>query len=112
MAKIKKKTKEEQVSQNSTSIHNVFYLSFIGELVEIVCSGPMAATDNALIPLVAAGYMLEIDDEYIYLSDDALTISRAVKKNNVITVEIVKEVTEEEQRLSAVSIPKNKDEGN
>lgn len=105
-----KKKQEEHSKANS--LNSVFYLSFIGELVEIVCSGASNTSEIGSFPVVATGYLLEIDDDYLYLSDDAETICRAVKKNVIMTVEIVRQISESEQALMNVSIPETPDKGN
>ncbi len=116
MAKTKLPKKK---SVNSTASSNVgpkstssFYLIFIGEFVEIICSGPSTTTEIGVFPIVANGYLLDIDEHYLYLSDDAVTVSRAVKKDSVITVEIVKNISPLDQALMDVPVPNDTDNGN
>lgn len=105
----KKLTAMEETSPKSTS---PFYLIFIGEFVEIICSGPSTTTEVGVFPIVANGYLLDLDENYLYLSDDATTIVRAIKKKNIVTIEIVKQIGQAEQALMNLGIPDKRDEGN
>lgn len=114
----KKATKKKKVLElpqehdKSNSPKNAFYFSFIGELVEIICAGATTTTEIGMFPIVANGYLLDLDDEYLYLSDDALTIARAIKKTNIVTVEIVKQMTPSEEALVNMEVPGKKEDGN
>lgn len=105
----KKLTATEETSPKSTSS---FYLIFIGEFVEIICSGPTTTTEIGVFPIVVNGYLLDLDENYLYLSDDAITVARAVKRKNVVTIEIVKHIGPLEQALMDTEVPDNRDEGN
>ena len=104
-----KDVKDDDTSPKSTSS---FYLIFIGEFVEVICSGPSTTTEMGVFPIVANGYLLDLDENYLYLSDDAITVARAIKRKNVVTVEIVKQVGPLEQALIDTEVPDNKEEGN
>lgn len=112
MSTTSKSKKKQQKHSSSTDLSSVFYLSFIGELIEIVCSGTTTTTEMGIFPVVATGYLLEIDDDFLYLSDDAETICRAIRKSNVITVEVVRKISESEQALLNMSVPSDVDSGN
>lgn len=107
--KIKKKQEEHPVSTNPKS---AFYYSFVGEFVEIICDGPVSQTEIGMFPIVVQGYLLELDDNYLYLSDDALTICRAVNRKNEITIEIVKQMNEQEEALRNILVPDVPEDGN
>lgn len=112
MTKVKKIKKKQQEHDKSSNLTNAFYLSFIGEMIEVICAGASTTTEIGMFPIVANGYLLDLDDEYLYLSDDALTIARAIKKNNVVTVEIVKQMTPSEEALINMDVPGRKEDGN
>jgi len=115
MAKTKApKKKQTTVKNDDTSPKSTssFYLIFIGEYVEIICSGPSTTTEMGVFPIIANGFLLDLDEKFLYLSDDAVTVARAIRRDNVVTVEIVKQVGPLEQALMDTEVPSDKNEGN
>ena len=110
MAKTKKKKRIQPVDDSSPN--STFFLSFVGEYVEVVCKEITSTTEIGIIPLVVTGYLLDIDDKFLYLSDDAQNVSRAIKKSDYSVIEIVKQTTPEEEALNRMFVPENPEEGN
>lgn len=110
VSKKAKKPKQEQHTDD-TSPNSTFYASFIGEYVEIICK-QTRTLETGIFPVIVSGYLLEIDDKHLYLSDDAQNIARLVKREDYITIEIAKEQTQEDYVLSTVSIPSDREQGN
>lgn len=113
MKKIKKKQSKTKIQKiDDSSPTSTFFLSFVGEYVEIICKEISSTTEIGTIPLVINGFLLDIDDNYLYLSDDAQSVSRAIKKADYSVIEIVKQYNVLDEALKRVEIPDNPDEGN
>ena len=69
----------------STDPSSTFFLSFVGEYVEIICKGATTTTEIGVFPIVVNGYLLDLDEKHLYLSDDGQSVSRAVKKEDYKT---------------------------
>lgn len=110
---MKKKTKKKKQLQHhkDTSPQSTFFLSFVGEMVEIMCKGSATTTEVGVFPVIVQGYLLDIDDDHLYLSDDGQNIARAVKRQDYVAIEIVQQVTEMEEKLRNISVPEDRDNG-
>jgi len=89
-----------------------FFLSFVGEFVQIITSmqfmgapGLKNAPDDAALPLIIEGYVLDSDDQYTYLSPDGVEIKQAVKNNMIVYIQVVSAVDEATEILD--SLPNN-----
>lgn len=75
-----------------------FFLTFGGEMVSVTTTGSSPELipqqeDEAIVvqtPTSHEGYLLDTDDEYYYLGDTSSEVSRAVKIEQVVSVEILK----------------------
>lgn len=63
-----------------------FFLTFVGELVEILASFPHK---NSELPISVIGYVLDADKEYYYLGDTPDEITQAVQRSKVVHIQIV-----------------------
>lgn len=86
-----------------------FFLSFIGEYVQVITSFQLATADSpdAAMPLIIEGFILDADDTYIYMGeagDD--NIKQAVKNDFVVYVHVIERENEVEELFS--SLPKIK----
>lgn len=84
---------------------------FIGEYVEILTKIAVYEDGEAL-PLVIHGYILEIDDNLVYLGDTPLEIKSAVKREDIGYIEITEPMNIFEEILEQFPIPENKHEEN
>lgn len=79
----------------------VFLLSFVGEMVQVLTDfvlttsqqketldGDVSSEDLAH-PLIVEGYLLDSDDNYIYLGPTPDQIGQAIKKDRVIFIQIL-----------------------
>lgn len=96
------------VKKKKTVSVDLFHLSFIGEFCEILCD----ITNLNELTLPITGFILDKDDLYYYLSDDAKEIHRAIKIQSVKAIEIVKNRTWKEQVLNEMPIPNKEEEVN
>lgn len=85
----------------------LFTISFVGEYVEILLS--LNRDSN---PVAIRGYLMEHDDEFIYLGLDNKEVNSAIKKVNIISIEINDEKNELKKYLNEINVPSNKLEGN
>ena len=63
------------------------------------------APDDAALPLIIEGYVLDSDDQYTYLSPDGVEIKQAVKNNMIVYIQVVSAVDEATEILD--SLPNN-----
>lgn len=96
-----------------------FFEIFAGEYVEIITSlktvheiqseeGFVSQT----LPFYVYGYLLDTDDDYIYLGEHPNNVSKVVSRKEVKAMEIHKEVDLYEEMLDSVEAPKNKKDFN
>ena len=77
-----------------------FFQSFVGEMVSLTINATVPTqaviNDDGVVeeviegPISFDGYLLDVDNEYYYLGDTSQEVSKAIRKENVISVEIVK----------------------
>lgn len=89
-----------------------FFLSFVGEFVQIITSmqftgapGLKNAPEDASLPLIVEGFVLDSDDQYTYLSPDGVEIKQAVKNSMIVYIQIMDTVDEATEMLD--SLPNN-----
>jgi hypothetical protein len=99
--------KKQKVDE--TSLESTFFASFVGEYVEIVCK-VVGATKEITLPVVVNGFLLDIDDDFYYLSDNGTEVSKAVRKDGLIIIEVAKQKTPEEEILDNLTRPITDDE--
>lgn len=109
---MKKKTRKKKTQHNKdTNPQSTFFLSFVGEMVEIMCKGSATTTEVGVFPVIVQGYLLDVDDDHLYLSDDGQNIARAVKKQDYIAIEIVQQLSLMEEKLRNLTVPEDADSG-
>lgn len=76
-----------------TKKNEVFLLTFIGEFVQVVSSFVMNVSSNGEdmgeSPLIVEGYLLDMDDDFIYMGDSPDGITRALKKDTVVFIQFL-----------------------
>ena len=89
-----------------------FFLSFVGEFVQIITNmqftgapGARNAPEDAVLPLIVEGYVLDADETYTYLSPDGVEIKQAVRNDVIVFIQILDTVDEATELLE--SLPNN-----
>lgn len=103
--------KKKLAKRKETDTHDLFFLTFVGEFVEIVGS-TLSGDGTAIVPLVVTGFLLDLDDKFYYLSDDGMSVKRAIKITDLKAIEIVETKTHFDQMLDNVLIPDKKEQSN
>lgn len=101
---MKKRSKKASIIKE-TDMDNLFFASFVGEEVEIMCSKTIAPHNG----LMLTGTLMDIDEVYYYLGDGK-KVNMAINKEDVIVIEISK--TMEDIMLNQVDIPEKAEDGN
>lgn len=85
---------------------SIFFDTFIGEYVEVltkIITTKREETEDRLIqsnkPIILQGYMLDMDKEYYYLGNASDNIVSAIRKDEVVYVEIVDKKDELDLKL-------------
>jgi hypothetical protein len=88
---------------------NVFFLSFVGEFVQIITSmqftgapGMRGASEDSVLPLIVEGYVLDADEDYTYLSADGIEIKQAVRNDVIVYIQVIEAVDEATELLEAL----------
>ena len=96
-----------------------FLLSFVGEYVNIVTDIMIAeytsTEDGPLeqsVPMVCRGYVLDIDNEYVYLGEDPFEVSQAAKKNRIVLIQRELKRTQYDEILEGLADPKKEEDIN
>lgn len=91
---------------------SAFFLSFVGEMVQIITNmqftgapGIKGASEDTSLPLIIEGFVLDADDQYVYLSPDGIEIKQAVKANHIVYIQILDSSDEATELLD--SLPNN-----
>lgn len=107
-----KKSKADPKTDLTSNPDSVFFSSFIGEWVEIVCKNTSVTNNDGMFPFILAGYLLDVDSEHLYTSNDGREVTGAVKRSDYITIQVAKEYNQEDFLLNTISIPEDKETGN
>lgn len=95
-------------NNEETNIEGVFFSTFIGENVEVLCKTTITQSGIAS-PIVVQGILLDIDENYYYFSDDGTNVSRALAKNEILFIEIIDDAKSQySQMLESLTIEKDK----
>lgn len=88
-----------------------FFLSFVGEYVQVITSFQMATEESTEVglPLIIEGYIMDADDEYIYMGPDGDEIRQAVGSKHVVFVQILEKTDEIEEMFSGLPKVKKRD---
>src|SRR5574343_512079 len=75
--------------------NDLFFMTFVGEFVSVLSTmehTAMMQTEEGMVeetaPMILQGYMLDMDEEYYYLGETQMNVSRAIKKSSVNAIEI------------------------
>jgi hypothetical protein len=79
-----------------------FFLSFIGEFCQIITDVNFNKTAESGLPLVIEGFVLDADDDYIYLSFDGVEITQAINRKNAVYVQSLEQTDEMEKILDTL----------
>ncbi len=98
-----------------TRAKTLFYDLFIGEWVDVITKGLIEITEqsesgisSSKTPMVLSGYVIDIDDLFIYLGPEPFTVSQAVKKDEYISIAVV-ERQEKRENAEELGMPEDKD---
>lgn len=70
----------------------VFLLSFIGEAVQILTDFTLTtstANEDSLTPLIVEGYLLDSDENYVYIGSTPDQVYQAVKKDRIVFIQVL-----------------------
>lgn len=98
-------------NNEETNIEGVFFSTFIGENVEVLCKTTITQSGIAS-PIVVQGILLDIDENYYYFSDDGTNVSRALAKNEILFIEIIDDMNKNEYSKLLESVAVEKDKAN
>lgn len=92
----------------------LFYDLFIGEYVEIISKTPIEISEetaNGILhqktPMIFNGYVIDIDDLYIYLGPEPFAISQAIRKDEYISIAVTEKGEESVDNLRKMSEDKD-----
>jgi hypothetical protein len=94
--------------------NNIFFEVFCGEFCEIVTNlevtntiniGDDGHTHDTRMPLTLGGFLMDVDDEYIYLSDDGENVNQAFPKCDLKNIRIVDINAEVDNMLDSIPEP-------
>lgn len=77
---------------------NLFFDIFMGEFVEIITDLEFPQSVNVSeegqstevrMPMIVNGFLLDMDDVYVYLSPDGESVKQALPRNSIKHIEIV-----------------------
>lgn len=74
------------IKRKKTPQPDAFYMIFASEFISLI--GEFSFADAKGITTIT-GFLLDSDENYYYLGDDAHSINRAIRKTGVYSVEIV-----------------------
>jgi len=92
---------------------DVFWATFTGEFVEILCED-VSIGENRL-PLTVQGFLLDMDDEYLFIGEGPIEINAAVKKRLIAFISIIDPEDKKEEFLEILEdmpVPEGEDEIN
>ena len=95
------------MSKKAKTEPSAFFLSFVGEYVQVISSFQMAhpeEMEGAGLPLMIEGFVLDADDDYIYLGPDPEEgIKQAIKKDFVVFVQALEQGSDIEDAFSGLT---------
>lgn len=98
------------VKKKSSS--ELLFLTFIGEKVVLTSTFKITDTVDSEegvhqieLPLMLDGYLMDMDDEYYYLGEDPKSVSKAVRKDQILSIEIESMKTVYDQILDEMDSP-------
>lgn len=107
------------VVKTKKNLLGLFFQTFVGEYVSIVINMYTKVqhdTEEGVAlqesPMNVVGYLLDIDEEYYYLGEEANSIQQAVKKDVVAHIEILQLKTAYDDVLDAMADPETEQDFN
>lgn len=106
---------KQQVSEQI----DTFVLAFMGEFVNVITdimivdyaqNDVQTLEQNA--PMVVKGFLLDSDNNYLYLGDNPLEVSQAIAKNRITVVQIERKKSKYEEMLDEMGDPNKKEDIN
>lgn len=97
------------MSKESDNKENLFYSTFIGELVELTTQ--FRVGDSQVVGSLTA-YILDVDEDYYYLGDSPEEVSSVVKKEAIYSIMITKNKSWKEVMLDELGDKPSTDEIN
>lgn len=100
------KTPKKKVSPTTGKLdfNDTFFLTFVGELVEMAGSFYHGEGENAIRTM---GYILDMDDEFYYLGDNPQEIHQAIKKDRVIWIQVLTPENAYKEMLQDFEVPED-----
>ncbi len=108
--------------RNSLPDSEVFLLSFIGEMVQVLTDFTLTtsnfvenASDGSLSnedsahPLIVEGYLLDSDNNYIYLGSSPDQVSQAIKKERIVFIQTLDKKDELSELMGSLSNKSRRD---
>lgn len=98
---------------------NTFILAFMGEYINVITdimildysqNDSQSLEQNA--PMVARGFLLDEDDHFLYLGDNALEISQAVAKKKIAMIHMEKKKNKYDELLDDMGTDPSKEDIN
>lgn len=93
---------------NIKASSDVFWISFAGQFVEILCKYETAEK----MPLVIQAHLVDIDDEYYFLGENPIEVDSAVKKADVVFMATIKTKNPMMEVLEDMAAPETEEEVN
>jgi len=85
----------EKKIKRSVKTKSMFYNIFIGEYVDLVTRQTVEVAETSdgstmtqKTPLIISGYVIDMDDEFIYVGPIPLGVSQAVLRSEVVIVTV------------------------
>lgn len=81
----------------SDSLFQIFineHISVVTDLSLSVAPGEVEDMDGVAIPLTFQGYLLDLDDEFLYLGETNTEVDKAIKRESVVFIQISKQEDE------------------
>ena len=99
---------------------NLFFETFAGEFVEIVQDFEITTSFNqhedhmheVRMPMTVSGFVMDTDDEFIYLSPDGENVNQALPIHTIKHIGIVQASNELQDLLDSVPNPSDKKDFN
>ncbi len=98
---------------------DTFVLAFMGEFVNVITdimivdyaqNDLQTLEQNA--PMIARGFLLDADNNYLYLGDNPLEVSQAISKARITMVQIERKKSKYEEMLDEMGDPDKKEDIN
>lgn len=108
----KKSPSKKSSTAELTDPNKLFFQSFIGEFVEVICRTDNMVLEGTSVPVTRIGFLLDIDDLHLYLSEDAQSVNCAVRREDYIAISIIPQMDLTDEAMRDVVIPENREDGN